>query len=268
MTIFTLDSDLANISEIAVMALAEEGFASDHVLLSGGCTRLLSVPETVMPVAVIHLGDIPGAPAPDWVRRFLAKRPDFAVIAYISDPIRTPEMVTELIQLGGWCFFEWKATALAKILRRIGNSALPCRLIAPIMASTPPAVRPVLWDIVQATRRPLPVRDLEKRYGISERTLRRRFGKAGLPSPNDLLVLCRLALSVQLLSTTNWSISRVLTQLQFPSRTLFNNQMRYYIGVSPKEVRDSLGRRRFEQQFLKRFVREHEITVREHGRSS
>lgn len=83
--------------------------------------------------------------------------------------------------------------------------------------------------------------ELAQDYGMSARTLRRRFREHLNLSPHEFVLRCRLHLAAELLRGSSKSIEYIATECGFSDRNHFSKSFKSQIGISPAAFRKTNG---------------------------
>lgn len=131
------------------------------------------------------------------------------------------------------------------VLRAITGDRPTAQLLADtwphLSAAVPAALHPVVRLALARADAPLPVPELARALGVHRKTLWQRCRRAGVPSPQVLLMWCRLVAASHALRTRGESVERIANQMEFASPTALRNATRRYLGVTPSELRDTGG---------------------------
>ena len=87
---------------------------------------------------------------------------------------------------------------------------------------------------------------VSEKFGISIRSLNRRFKQATGKSPMQYLQQLRIENAQELLKTSNLSIAEVAYNVGYPDNSYFSALFRKAISVSPKEYRNLVRKKLFE----------------------
>ncbi len=114
-----------------------------------------------------------------------------------------------------------------------------------VAAALTPLVPERLWPFVRyVTGHPgeaQRVAGVARALGHHRKTLVNHCAQAGLPSPQELLAWCRLAVIGHLLGTSKCTIEAISLQLDFPSDTALRNLVKRYVGMKASDVRAAGG---------------------------
>jgi transcriptional regulator GlxA family with amidase domain len=88
---------------------------------------------------------------------------------------------------------------------------------------------------------PLRVKDLAARFGLSERTLSRRFATATGHGPRGYLQHARIRLARRLLETAGDSVEQVRRHTGYSDPAAFRRAFKLATGLSPSDYRDAYG---------------------------
>jgi len=86
---------------------------------------------------------------------------------------------------------------------------------------------------------------LSEKFGISVRSVNRRFKQATGKSPMQYLQQVRIENAQELLKTSNLSISEVAYSVGYPDNSYFSTVFRKAISLSPKEYRNLVRKKMF-----------------------
>jgi transcriptional regulator GlxA family with amidase domain len=82
-----------------------------------------------------------------------------------------------------------------------------------------------------------PVAAMAKRFGLTERSLLRRFRKATGQSPADYIQTLKVEEAKQMLETTDVSIEDIATEVGYTEPSSFRNAFRRYVGMPASAYR-------------------------------
>lgn len=97
-----------------------------------------------------------------------------------------------------------------------------------------------IWLMESNLQVPLPMRDIARRVGLSQRQIERLFLKYISKSPWNYYVSLRLEKGRQLLRQTSLPINEIAFSCGFTNSSHFSNCFRYHYGASPSSMRDAL----------------------------
>jgi transcriptional regulator GlxA family with amidase domain len=87
--------------------------------------------------------------------------------------------------------------------------------------------------------------DIAERFGISERSLSRRFNAATDMAPQVYLQTLRIDVAKELLQATNLSIGEIAFQIGVPDQRHFARIFRNHLGTSPRDYRATVRAKLF-----------------------
>ncbi len=88
---------------------------------------------------------------------------------------------------------------------------------------------------------PLPARDLARRFGLSERTLSRRFAAATGRGPQAYVRHARIQHAMRLLETTGDAIDQICRHVGYSDPAAFRRAFSQATGLPPSQYRDAYG---------------------------
>ena len=80
-----------------------------------------------------------------------------------------------------------------------------------------------------------------KALGVHRKTLVNQCARGRMPSPQQLIAWCRLAVAGRLLGTTAKTVETIALQLDFPSDTALRNMLKRYTGLTASQIRAEGG---------------------------
>ena len=86
----------------------------------------------------------------------------------------------------------------------------------------------------------IPMKDVAKRFGLSQRSLNRRFREAIGLSPLDYLQGIRVDAAKELLHTTNLTVAEVSFRVGYQDQGHFNRIFQRHMAISPREYRKTV----------------------------
>ena len=89
---------------------------------------------------------------------------------------------------------------------------------------------------------PISILDVAHSVGVSPNYLANLFAKEGEPSPKRFLIVTRMEVAAELLTTTSSSISEIAKMVGYTSPLHFSKSFSAYYGVSPLHYRNKGGR--------------------------
>ncbi len=110
-----------------------------------------------------------------------------------------------------------------------------------LSGAVPSDLHAVIRLALQRAGAPMPVPELARALGMHRKTLWQRCRRAGVASPQVLLMWCRLVAASHALRTRGTSVERIANEMEFASPTALRNATRRYLGVTPSELRDTGG---------------------------
>lgn len=207
--------------------------------------RTLTTDRRAIYGVVVEARDVDGVSTAEAICLIHTMRPDIPVVGYCragiahSNDVRSLALagVHELLFHG----IDDTGTALRDVLAMARQAS-----VGEIVASAlTPMVPERLWPFVRhVTAHPAEsqrVAEVARALGHHRKTLVNHCAQAGLPSPQELLAWCRLAVIGHLLGISDCTIEAISLQLDFPSDTALRNLVKRYVGMKASEVRAGGG---------------------------
>lgn len=116
------------------------------------------------------------------------------------------------------------------------SDSLPGIVLGALGELIPDALLPVVRHLLFQAHRPVKPGELAQIHYSNEKTLREHLRAVGLPSTNHLIIWARLFHAAHLLDGGARTVEAAALALDFPSRSALSNQLRRYVGVTPKEL--------------------------------
>jgi AraC-like DNA-binding protein len=112
--------------------------------------------------------------------------------------------------------------------------------LSPALAPLPTELR---WVLQEAMRSPAAVQTIQQvaaRAHVDRGTCARWFGRAGLPSPREILAAARVLYAHRLLKDPGFTIEDVAKRLGYAQAKTLQQHARKYLGLTAGEMRLSL----------------------------
>jgi AraC-like DNA-binding protein len=132
-------------------------------------------------------------------------------------------------------------TALRDVLAMARQASVGEVVASALTPLVPERVWPFVRHVTAHPAESQRVAGVARALGHHRKTLVNHCAQAGLPSPQELLAWCRLAVIGHLLGTSKCTIEAISQQLDFPSDTALRNLVKRYVGMKASEVRAGGG---------------------------
>ena len=192
-------------------------------------------------LVVVEARDADGVATAEAVRAVRARHPALVVVGYArlrsgmsSDVLALARAGVHELVVGG---VDDVVVALRAALGSAAHRWTAERVLAELESLVAPVAVPLLRYCLEHAGQAPSVTDLARALGTSRQTLAARLRGAGLPSPRELAVWCRLLLAAQLLAGSGRPVDEVALTLDFPSGNGFRNTLRRHTGLGPSDVR-------------------------------
>jgi AraC-like DNA-binding protein len=174
------------------------------------------------------------------VSRFRMAFPSIVLLPYGSYALHRGSDLLRLAALGVQVTVERDhddfPTTLARALRESIARGTAGRVLHALEDRIPEHFRDLIRYLLGAAYRPVLPEELARVYFRHPKTLRQHLKAVGLPCTEELIGWARLFHAADRLGDPGRTTEGVALALDFPSASAFRNQLRRYVGISPRRL--------------------------------
>jgi AraC-like DNA-binding protein len=200
------------------------------------------------PVEIAVVDPMLGGSRGQEVERLRVLFPSLPLILYT--PVMTPELAPVLLAMGKCGITqvvlsptEDHPKRLRDLLSEEALQSASYRLLDQLSPALAPLPTELRWVLQEAMRSPAAVQTIQQvaaRAHVDRGTCARWFGRAGLPSPREILAAARVLYAHRLLKDPGFTIEDVAKRLGYAQAKTLQQHARKYLGLTAGEMRLSL----------------------------
>jgi AraC-like DNA-binding protein len=230
----------------------------DHITVLCASTpeQVLDAIQSCCDINTLVVGDDRVASTLPLIADIAVRRPEIAVVAVVDFGPTRVDMLRALAFVGAHQFIfrniDTQRVAVRAILGDAWLLHVSHRLETAIAECLPVALRPFIRCALLHPGCAATIGGVAALLGVNRRTLVNLCLREDMPSPSELLTICRLALAVRVLEESGRTVEMVALDLGFASGTSLRNQLKRHIGARATELRSHGGAARILEELRRR----------------